>query len=575
MIYNGGSQLPQRPSLDNHQAGGSWLWQKVWNCALWFKGKRVSPVINQLPYKQRFKSFLWILFLGLCTGLGLRGLGLASFSGTYTGGPLNLGQPTVDSYDFGDVVNENFRIINSSWSALDASTTSLQLQITNINNTGATTYVNVSGDTMTGQLTLSASTLTVQGDAFSVGGSTFSIIGGSVTAFILQVSSPLASDYGGTGANMAGAQRGALPYFLSTGRQAALTPGTAGQVLQSGGAGADPSWTSSSLNERQGYVKDNFVGQVNGSRVNFNLSSTPTSAGALQVILDGLLQASTSDYTYTAAGQFITMSTAPAANSYSFYVAYSSGVTFIQSDGTDCSAGQAPRGVDAAGNAQNCFVAGDLLAASSSSISGWNTFKSSTSFHGPVYLAGISTIGPVGYASAVTKSSGILSNMMMIVASTNPTTGTSSITITGLQGSRMYEFKFSYQQLTAAARPMLRFNNDVTDTRYKWTFDGISTNGGALLNTGDNSDESCQLSNANTAINGYFVGTCDVYTMSVSTAVAVCRTAVADDGNPHMSAYTTSCKYNSNGTSAVSAISLWSTAGSFSGFAYLRELLTP
>jgi hypothetical protein len=44
----------------------------------------------------------------------------------------------------------------------------------------ADAYVNVSGDTMTGPLTLSGSSLTVTGSAFSVGGSTLVVSGGKV-----------------------------------------------------------------------------------------------------------------------------------------------------------------------------------------------------------------------------------------------------------------------------------------------------------------------------------------------------------------------------------------------------------
>jgi len=45
---------------------------------------------------------------------------------------------------------------------------------------GDTIYVNILGDTMTGPLTLSGSTLTVTGNAFSVGVSTFNVLSGRV-----------------------------------------------------------------------------------------------------------------------------------------------------------------------------------------------------------------------------------------------------------------------------------------------------------------------------------------------------------------------------------------------------------
>ena len=119
---------------------------------------------------------------------------------------------------------------------------------------------------MTGALettSLTASSGTFTSHEFSIGGSTFTVEGGSITINRLQTKTSIASDYGGTGANMATPAQGAIPYFSATGVQSALAVGTAGQVLQSGGASANPSWTSSSLTEKQGYVKDNFISQVN------------------------------------------------------------------------------------------------------------------------------------------------------------------------------------------------------------------------------------------------------------------------------------------------------------------------
>lgn len=69
-------------------------------------------------------------------------------------------------------------------SAIDLSTVTTQfnsvaLATTTLGAGGATVYVHVAGDTMTGQLT-SQSTITIQGNAFSVGGSTFVVAVGSV-----------------------------------------------------------------------------------------------------------------------------------------------------------------------------------------------------------------------------------------------------------------------------------------------------------------------------------------------------------------------------------------------------------
>lgn len=68
------------------------------------------------------------------------------------------------------------------------------------------------------------------------------------------------------------------------------------------------------------WARDNFIGQVNGVTTAFTLSQTPISGNSLAVILDGLDQ-STTDYTYTPPFT-VTMTTAPAANSSSFFIRY-------------------------------------------------------------------------------------------------------------------------------------------------------------------------------------------------------------------------------------------------------------
>ena len=50
--------------------------------------------------------------------------------------------------------------------------------------------------------------------------------------------------HGGTGQNWLTAIKGSIPFFSDTGTMSTLNPGNAGQVLQSGGAGANPSWAS-------------------------------------------------------------------------------------------------------------------------------------------------------------------------------------------------------------------------------------------------------------------------------------------------------------------------------------------
>ncbi|MBI5151099.1 MAG: LamG domain-containing protein, partial [Candidatus Pacebacteria bacterium] len=59
---------------------------------------------------------------------------------------------------------------------------------------------------------------------------------------VLSSETTLSSSRGGTNANLSAAAQGALPYFSATGIMSALAPSTAGYVLQTNGAGANPSW---------------------------------------------------------------------------------------------------------------------------------------------------------------------------------------------------------------------------------------------------------------------------------------------------------------------------------------------
>lgn len=54
----------------------------------------------------------------------------------------------------------------------------------------------------------------------------------------------IGTQWGGTGKNWVAIAQGNLPYFSATGVMSTLSPGTAGALLQTNGAGANPSWTS-------------------------------------------------------------------------------------------------------------------------------------------------------------------------------------------------------------------------------------------------------------------------------------------------------------------------------------------
>ena len=59
-------------------------------------------------------------------------------------------------------------------------------------------------------------------------------------------SSVLGSNNGGTGANLSGVSTGSVTYFSSQGIMSGISPGTAGYVLQTNGAGNAPSWVQAS-----------------------------------------------------------------------------------------------------------------------------------------------------------------------------------------------------------------------------------------------------------------------------------------------------------------------------------------
>lgn len=85
-----------------------------------------------------------------------------------------------------------------------------------------------------------------------------------------------------------------------------------GAISGSGGAASTQTVT---------WVRDNFLGSVNGVTTAFTLSQTPSSAQSIFVFLDGSLQSGTSDYSYSAPTT-ITMATAPASNSTQFQAIY-------------------------------------------------------------------------------------------------------------------------------------------------------------------------------------------------------------------------------------------------------------
>lgn len=140
----------------------------------------------------------------------------------------------------------------------------------------AGTYVNVTGDNMTGQLTTS-STITVQGNAFSIGGSTLSVSAGTTTINRLQLSNPLAVVYGGTGANLA-ATGGSGQYVKQAGAGAAFTVG----VIASGDLPSD-GYASTYVNA----AGDAMTGQLTLSGSTLTVTGNAFSVGTSTFVVSG------------------------------------------------------------------------------------------------------------------------------------------------------------------------------------------------------------------------------------------------------------------------------------------------
>lgn len=200
--------------------------------------------------------------------------------------------------------------------------------------------------TTAGSLTVK-STSTVVGNAFSVGGSTLVVIGGKVGVGTATPSSTFtvaglvestgggykfpdgsvqttASSGGGSGSSY-NADEVSLHLNVST--FSALSSSVtlqgnqfnvANKLLKLDTNGNIPaSFNVSTFTVNA--ITDNFLSSVNGSQTSFTTSQTSISTTAVHVVLDGLIQGPND---YTISGNTITMTTAPATDSSSFYVFY-------------------------------------------------------------------------------------------------------------------------------------------------------------------------------------------------------------------------------------------------------------
>ena len=210
--------------------------------------------------------------------------------------------------------------------------------------------------------------------------------------------SPVGTQYGGTGQNFVTALQGYLPFFSGTGIMSALPNGVAGQVLQTNGPGANPSWTGAPqvsganvtaippANLAAGTLPPNVVvaaasiSSVSGAQVSGNIAGN---AGGLSnpLPLSGL-QSGTLP-TSVAASSVTPTGVAPGSYGSASQVA----VLSVQSDGRVASASQQP------------------IAISPSQIAGSGSLPSGVSVPAANVASGL--LGPSVVASSLTATGAV------------------------------------------------------------------------------------------------------------------------------------------------------------------------
>lgn len=238
----------------------------------------------------------------------------------------------------------------------------------------------------------------------------------------------------------------------------------------------------------------------------------------------------------------------------------------------NCSAGNYPLGIDAYGAAESCTATVDLSA--NNVFTGQNRFSNDTTFTDSVYISAASTIGPQGYATAVTKSSGTLNNGWMVVASTFPT-NVSASTFTGLASNRMYRLNYNLRNLDAAGVLQITFNGDVGDADYAISNQCLVSNAsadnyvsaGAVL---------WQVNGSATGANGFLSGWIEFMTVSAGTSVNASGVGTYWSNTaspPIMAGCHSHVVYT--GESTVTSVELKTSGGILSGVIYLEELIVP
>ena len=202
--------------MEGRAVRGSRLWATLRDLAAWrprfWLAPRPSPVCHRPhssggPRRLDGNRFVW-RYLGRKLGLlGFASLVLttiplraSAFTGTYTGGSLNLCMPNVDSSDWGDCYNYDMGVLSSSYpavaslqSSVATATASLRTDLT-AEVARATTREDLIGNsTGTIQTSLTATQATIVTNFGSVATST-AAIAVATTAFAVKASSGTNAD---------------------------------------------------------------------------------------------------------------------------------------------------------------------------------------------------------------------------------------------------------------------------------------------------------------------------------------------------------------------------------------------
>lgn len=113
----------------------------------------------------------------------------------------------------------------------------------------------------------------------------------------------LTSAAGGTGSNLGGSVQGSVPYFSATGVMSALGTGTAGQVLQTQGASANPIWANGLSAVADYGASQSSSTSRQATSLKFAYGQTGSIGGSSSVNVTGLSFATGTSYTVTT-GQY-------------------------------------------------------------------------------------------------------------------------------------------------------------------------------------------------------------------------------------------------------------------------------